>query len=84
MSSLYNVLFDFTFVNIAGNVKLNAGTNKKKIPVIFFHIFNGILTNSASAHNISKLRLLLAHNMKHNFDILFFTETYPDFSTQHG
>ena len=39
--------------------------------------------NSAAAHSFSKLTLLEDYNIKHNFDIICFSETNLDSSIQH-
>ena len=65
----------------AGDIELNPGPKKRdscyNLSLCHWNL------NSIADHNLSKLTLLEAYNMKYNFDIICLSETYLDSSIQH-
>ena len=57
------------------DIELNPGQKKRdssyNLSVCHWNL------NSIAAHDFSQLTLLEAYNMKHNFDIICLSETYP-------
>ena len=67
--------YDFRYARVILNL---TQASEKIIPLIsFFCHWN---RNSIAAHSFLKLLLLKAYNIQHKLDMIFFSETFLDFS----
>ena len=65
-------------ITLSGDVELKPAPKRKATQALSICHWN---LNSTCAHNFAKLSLLRAYVSKHKFDIICFSETYLDSST---